>query len=78
MRRRGVAGIIIAAGAGAALLGLAACGERPQVVDYKQGTYQGKPDTPAWAEKPWNGNRQEWSVAIDTRAQNQNEYKRTR
>ena len=78
MRRHGIARIVIAAGAGMALLGLAACGERPQVVDYKQGTYQGKPDTPAWAEKPWNGNRQEWSVAIDTRAQNQNEYKRTR
>jgi hypothetical protein len=33
---------------------------------------------PAWAGEPWKGNRQEWSVAIDTRAQNQNEYKRTR
>jgi hypothetical protein len=76
--RRVVAGIVIATGAGVALLGLAACGERSQVIEYKQGTYQGKPDTPAWTDKPWNGNRQEWSVAVDTRAQNQNEYKRIR
>lgn len=61
-----------------ALLALAGCGERPQVIDYKQGSYQGKPDTPAWKDKPWNGNREEWSVALDTRAQNQNEYKRIR
>ena len=69
---------IIGACAAVALLGLAACGERPQVINYKQGTYQGKPDAPAWSGAPWNGNRQEWSVAMDTRAQNQNEYKRIR
>ena len=45
---------------------LAACGERPQVVNYKQGSYQGKPDTP------------QWEHALETRAQNQNEYKRIR
>jgi hypothetical protein len=28
------------------MLVLAGCGERPQVVDYKQGQYQGKPDQP--------------------------------
>src|SRR5205814_2318352 len=27
---------------------LAACGERPQVLEYKQGSYQGKHDTHAW------------------------------
>lgn len=61
--------------AAAAVLG--ACGEQPQVVVYKQGTYQGKPDQPAWAAAPWNGNKAEWDVAMRTRAQNQNEYKRT-
>jgi hypothetical protein len=65
-----VAGLAIA-------VGLAACGERPQVIEYKQGTYQGKPDQPPYAGAPWNGNKQEWDVAINTRAQNQNEYKRT-
>ena len=70
--------LLIAAAVGGFLLTLAGCGERPQVIDYKQGTYQGKPDTPAWKDKPWNGNREEWNVALDTRAQNQNEYKRIR
>jgi hypothetical protein len=59
------------------LLGLAACTERPQVVRYKQGTYAGKPDTPPYQSPPYNGDRQAWERAVATRAQNQNEYKRT-
>ena len=55
---------------------LAGCGERPQVVQYKQGHYQGKPDTPPYADAPFNGNRQQWDDAIHTRNQKQNEYKR--
>ncbi len=58
-------------------LGLAACGERPQVVNYKQGTYQGKPDTPPYANAPYNNNKDDWARAIRTRQQSQNEYKRT-
>lgn len=57
--------------------GLAGCGEQPQVVQYKQGTYQGKPDTPPYSGAPFNGNQQTWENAIRTRQQNQNEYKRT-
>ena len=57
---------------------LAGCGERPQVVTYKQGNYQGKPDTPPYEGAPFNGNKSEWERAIKTRAQNQNEYKRIR
>jgi hypothetical protein len=65
--------------AGAAFaLAIAGCGERPQVIEYKQGTYQGKPDEKAWAGAPWNGNRKEWELALATRNQNQNEYKRIR
>jgi hypothetical protein len=63
--------------AGAFAMGLAACGERPQVVNYKQGTYQGKPDTQPWANAPFNGNKEQWEQAIRTRNQSQNEYKRT-
>ena len=59
-------------------LGLAGCGERPQVVNYKQGTYQGKPDKPAYESPPWNGNKREWELALANRNQNQNEYKRIR
>jgi hypothetical protein len=61
-----------------ALIALAGCGERPQVINYKQGTYQGKPDTPPYSNAPFNGNRPEWEKTIATRNQNQNEYKRTR
>ena len=68
----------LAVAAGVAIaLGLAGCGERPQVVQYKQGSYQGKPDTPPYAGAPFNGNKAEWERAIKTRNQNQNEYKRT-
>ena len=72
--------VTLAAASLAAMLGagLAGCGERPQVVDYKQGKYQGKPDTTAYASAPWNGNKQEWEQALATRNQNQNEYKRIR
>ena len=59
------------------VLAVAACGERPQVVQYKQGNYQGKPDTPPYEGAPFNGNKAEWERAIKTRNQNQNEYKRT-
>jgi len=56
--------------------GLAACSERPQVAQYKQGTYQGKPDTPPYQGAQFNGDKDAWDRAIATRAQNQNEYKR--
>jgi hypothetical protein len=55
--------------------GLAACGERPQVVTYKQGTYQGKPDTQPWSNPPYNGNKEQWEQAIRARMQSQTEYK---
>ncbi len=66
---------IVAIAAGAALA-LSACGERPQVITYKQGSYQGKPDTPPWNGAQWGGNKQQWENAIHQRAQDQNEYKR--
>ena len=66
---------VVAAGALALLL--AACGERPQVVEYKQGTYQGKPDQLPSAGAPLNGNKTEWETAVKNRNQAQNEYKRT-
>ena len=69
--------VAVAAIASVLALGLAACGERPQVVNYKQGTYQGKPDTPPYANPPYNNNKDDWERAIRTRQQTQNEYKRT-
>ena len=55
---------------------VSACGERPQVVNYRQGEYQGKPDTPAWENPPFNGDHLAWQKAIDGRGKYQNEYNR--
>jgi hypothetical protein len=60
----------------AILAGVAACGERPQVITYKQGTYQGKPDQQPWSNAPFNGDQKTWELALKDRAQSQNEYKR--
>jgi hypothetical protein len=59
-----------------AALFAAGCSERPQVAQYKQGTYQGKPDTPPYQNAPFNGDRAAYERALATRAQNQNEYNR--
>ena len=71
---------------GAAVLAaalLAACSEAPQVTVYKQGKYQGKPDTQSWDNAPpaaelrgsnWSkGNQGSWETAINQRAMAQNE-----
>jgi hypothetical protein len=68
----------IALAVGTVALALAGCGERPQVINYKQGKYQGKPDTPAYAGAQFGGNRQQWESAVNTRNQAQNEYVRLR
>ena len=47
------------------------------MVNYRQGTYQGKPDTPPYQSAPYNGDKAAWDRALATRAQAQNEYKRT-
>ena len=70
------------AAAVAAVFGLAACGEADQVVVYKQGKYQGKPDGKPWdseppAEAKWTkGDKASWENQIKQRNQGQNEYKR--
>ena len=67
-------------------LGLGACGERDQVTVYKQGKYQGKPDTKPWENDPavspypgskWNkGDKTSWESAVKTHSLAQNEYTR--
>ena len=69
-----------------AALALAACGEKEQVVVYKQGKYQGKPDSRSWDNAPlpaeWRGgewkqnDRASWEESIKKRQLSQNEYKR--
>jgi hypothetical protein len=69
--------LIVSALLAASTLGIAGCGERPQVIEYKQGIYQGKPDTPPYDSVQFNGSKAEWERAVKTRNQSQNEYKRT-
>ena len=52
---------------GALVVVVTGCGERPQVIEYKQGKYQGKPDQPPWDGAKFNGNRNEWELAIKQR-----------
>ena len=66
-------GVLLAA---VAAVGVAACGERPQVIQYKQGAYQGKPDQKPYANAPFDGNQQKWDHDLRQRNQAQNEYKR--
>ena len=69
-----------------AVAGLAGCGEDQQVTVYKQGKYQGKPDTRSWDNSPlaaeqrggnWTkGDKGSWETAINQRAMGQHEHKR--
>ena len=78
--------LILAGAAIAVALGLGACGEREQVIVYKQGKYQGKPDTKPWENDPaaslyttstWGkGDKAGWEAAVRTRNLAQNEYTR--
>ena len=73
-------------GALALAIGLNACGERDQVVVYKQGKYQGKPDTQPWNNEPpiaelkggkWDkGSQASWEESIKQRQLAQHEHKR--
>jgi hypothetical protein len=70
----------------AAVLALAACGEKEQVVVYKQGKYQGKPDNQSWSNDPlpaefrggkWTkGDRASWEESIKNRQLAQHEHRR--
>jgi hypothetical protein len=71
MRR--LTGMACVAAVAAALVG---CGEHEQVVVYKQGQYQGKPDTKPWDNESFAGDRAQWEATIKARNQSQNEYRR--
>jgi ABC-type glycerol-3-phosphate transport system substrate-binding protein len=79
---------VLALAALIAATGLAACGEREQVIVYKQGKYQGKPDSKPWDSDPaaslyttskWTkGDQASWENAIKTRNSYQNELTRAK
>lgn len=60
----------------AVLVGMAGCGEKPTVTRYKQGHYQGKPDTQPWDNDQFKGDKVAWENAIKRRSDGQNEYSR--
>jgi hypothetical protein len=57
-------------------LGAAGCGERASVTVYKQGKYQGKPDSLPWANDTFKSDKVAWERAIRARNGGQNEYNR--
>jgi hypothetical protein len=78
--------LLTAAAVLAAVL-VSGCGERGQVTVYKQGKYQGKPDSKPWDNDPgpaphtgstWTrGDKASWEAALKARNLSQNEYLRS-
>ena len=65
---------VLAFAAGTMALAVAGCGDKPVV--YKQGVYQGKPDSKPWDNDQFKGNQVEWEKTIKARNQGQDEYSR--
>ncbi|MBK6630432.1 MAG: hypothetical protein IPG33_04975 [Betaproteobacteria bacterium] len=63
--------------AAALAFGLAACGDRDRVVVYKQGKYQGKPDSQPWSNAPYGGDKAKWEGDLKARNLQQDESRRT-
>ena len=68
--RKLIAGVAV----GALALLTAGCGEKSVV--YKQGVYQGKPDSKPWDNDQFKGNQVEWEKSIKARNQGQDENSR--
>lgn len=68
--------LIPALAAGVLALAVGGCGEQ-KVTVYKQGQYQGKPDSRPWENDQFKSNQVEWEKTIKARTQNQNENSRS-
>ncbi len=78
--------VLTVAAAALPAVGVGACGEKSQVVVYKQGKYQGKPDGRPWDNDAptaelrggkWNkGDRTSWEEQIKKRQLSQHEDRR--
>jgi uncharacterized lipoprotein YajG len=62
--------------AGAAVVVLAACGEKPQTVSAAPGTSAAKPDDKPYNNDQFKNDRTAWERTMRARADHQNEYKR--
>jgi len=68
---------IIATGAAILLIVFqSGCSEPSQTVQYKDGRYAGKPDTPAWDSARFDHSREVWLKEVDRRTRLQSEYSR--
>lgn len=52
------------------------CEEPSQAVQYQDGRYAGKPDTPSWQGEQFDGSRENWQREIKRRNRLQSEYTR--
>lgn len=68
--------LMLLAAIGVFAVAAAGCGEKQQVTVYKQGEYQGKPDTRPWDNDQFKNDRTAWEKAIKARNGSQNEYAR--
>lgn len=68
--------LMIAAAALAVAAAASGCGEKTQVTVYKQGQYQGKPDSRPWDNAQFKNDKTAWEKAIKARNGGQNEYAR--
>ena len=72
------AGRVLVAGIAMLAVGIVSgCGERSQVVEYKQGKYQGKADTQPWSNAPYSGDKARWEGDLKARNLQQDESRRT-
>jgi outer membrane protein assembly factor BamE (lipoprotein component of BamABCDE complex) len=58
------------------IVALSGCSEPSQNVQYQDGRYAGKPDTPAWDSAEFDHSRETWLKALDRRTRLQSEYTR--
>jgi hypothetical protein len=68
--------LLVAASVALLGLGLVAC-EKSQIVNYKQGKYQGKTDTKPWDNEQFKGDQAAWEKTMKQRQLSQNDYKRS-
>lgn len=68
--------LLLVAAAATLALGAAGCGEQAAVTVYKQGQYQGKPDTRPWDNDQFKGDKSAWERSVKARNLGQNEYVR--
>ena len=68
--------LMLAASVAAVALVTGGCGEKQGATVYKQGQYQGKPDTRPWESAQFKGDKTAWEKAVKARNNGQNEYTR--